>query len=93
MGLVADLETQKLLKRARENIAVGDAGGPEVHPNNAGPGLVASGAMGPERRKQFLHDYPELVRMAELAVAAGYRTTRHELPATLGDTGGGPSAA
>lgn len=78
MSFVADLETQKLLRRARENIAVGDAGSAQ-HPRNAGPGLVASGAMGPLRRKQFLHDYPHLVALAELAIQAGFRASAHEL--------------
>ena len=65
---VVRLETQKLLRRAQDTIALGNAGSKQ-HPYNAGPGLVASGGMGAEKREQFLADYPELVRLATIGAA------------------------
>lgn len=72
MAIVADLETQKLLQRASHLIRFNPGGDP--HPANAGPGLAASGGLGPLARVQFLADYRQLVMLAQRAVEMGYRT-------------------
>lgn len=91
MALVADLESQKLLQRANRHLQFNPGGDP--HPSNAGPGLAASGGLGPLVRTQFLMDYRDLVRLAGIAVTLGYRAEVHTLTKLPDPAPTEPSAA